>query len=45
MGSKVHFTTKPELIQLFDKATGNNLIWYDKESADNNAPVSKEYKF
>ena len=45
MGSKVHFTTAPELIQLFDKATGNNLIWYDKESADNNAPVCKDYNF
>ena len=45
MGSKVHFSTKPELIQLFDKATGNNLIWYDKVSADNNAPVCKNYDF
>ena len=45
MGSKVHFTTAPELIQLFDKATGNNLIWYDKESAENNAPVCKDYNF
>ena len=45
MGSNVHFTTEPELIQLFDKATGNNLIWFDKESAENNAPVCKNYDF
>ena len=45
MGSKVHFNTKPELIQLFDKATGNNLIWYDKESAEADAPVCKNYAF
>ena len=43
MGATVNFTTKPELIQLFDKATGNNLIWYDKESADRNEPVCKNY--
>ena len=45
MGSTVHFTTQPELIQLFDKETGTNLIWYDKESAENNAPVCKNYDF
>ncbi len=45
MGSKVTFGTEPELIQLFDKASGNNLIWYDKESAENNAPVCKDYDF
>ena len=45
MGSKIRFSTEPELIQLFDKATGNNLIWYDKESAENNAPVCKDYDF
>ena len=45
MGSTVHFTTEPELIQLFDKETGNNLIWYDKTSAAANAPVCKEYGF
>ena len=45
MCSKVTFGTEPELIQLFDKASGNNLIWYDKESAENNAPVCKDYDF
>ena len=45
MGSVVRFGTDPELIQLFDKETSNNLIWYDKESAENNAPVCKEYDF
>ncbi len=45
MGSKVRFDTQPRLIQLFDKATGNNLIWYDKASADACAPVARDYKF
>ena len=44
-GAKVNFTTQPRLIQLFDKATSNNLIWYDKTSADACAPVCKQYKF
>ncbi len=43
MGATIKFTTKPELIQLFDKATSNNLIWYDADSADKNEPVCKEY--
>ena len=34
MGETVSFTAKPELIQLFDQETGNNLIWYDQASAD-----------
>ena len=45
MGATVNFTTQPRLIQLFDKATSNNLIWYDAESAKKNAPVSKTYNF
>ncbi len=45
MGATVNFTTQPKLIQLFDKATSNNLIWYDAESAAANAPVSKTYDF
>ena len=44
MGKTVSFTTKPGLIQLFDKATGNNLIWFDAESMANNAPVCKSYE-
>ena len=44
-GATVKFTTQPKLIQLFDKESGNNLIWYDKTSADANAPVCKEYHF
>ena len=44
-GATVKFTTQPKLIQLFDKESGNNLVWYDKESADANAPVCKEYHF
>ncbi len=44
MGATVSFTTQPELIQLFDKETGNNLIWFDADSAEKNAPVCKKYE-
>ena len=44
MGATISFTTQPELIQLFDKATGNNLIWFDADSAEKNAPVCKTYE-
>ncbi len=43
MGATVNFTTKPDLIQLFDKASGNNLIWFDPDSATRNEPVCKDY--
>ena len=45
MGSVVNFTAQPRLMQLFDKASGNNLIWYDPVSAEANAPVSRSYDF
>ena len=45
MGKTINFTTRPHLIQLFDRESGNNLIWYDAESAANNAPVCKRYDF
>jgi hypothetical protein len=45
MGATVEFTTKPDLIQLFDKETSNNLIWYDAESAAAHEPVCKNYEF
>ena len=45
MGATVKFTTQPRLIQLFDKATSNNLVWFDQESFDNNAPTCKSYNF
>ena len=45
MGTTVKFTARPDLIQLFDKESGNNLIWYDKASSDANAPVCKNYDF
>ena len=45
MGKTVNFTTKPALIQLFDKESGHNLIWYDGESAAKDAPVCKAYTF
>ena len=44
-GNKVQFSTQPKLIQLFDKESGNNLVWYDKVSADACAPVCKSYNF
>ena len=43
MGSKIKFTTQPDLIQLFDKDSGNNLIWYDPDSAKANAPECMKY--
>ena len=45
IGASVNFDFQSRLIQLFDKETGNNLIWYDAESADACAPKSKEYNF
>ena len=41
----INFTTQPRLIQLFDKATQNNLIWFDEASAKADAPVCKAYPF
>jgi multiple sugar transport system ATP-binding protein len=35
------FTATPDLIQLFDKETGNNLIWYDAESVAAGSPKCK----
>ena len=43
MGTTIKFTARPSLIQLFDKESGNNLIWYDKASSDADAPVCKNY--
>ena len=43
MGATIKFTVKPKLIQLFDKNTGNNLIWYDPVSAEANAPECARY--
>ena len=43
MGKTIQFDVAPELIQLFDEQTGNNLIWYDEASATANAPVCAEY--
>ncbi len=45
MGATVNFTARPELIQLFDKASGNNLVWFDKASFEANEPVCKTYNF
>lgn len=45
MGDTVSFTAKPELIQLFDQETGNNLIWYDQASAEACSPVCRSYSF
>lgn len=45
MGRIVNFTTRPHLIQLFDKESGKNLIWYDEETAANNAATCKRYDF
>ena len=45
MGKTINFTTQPRLIQLFDKQTGNNLIWFDEKSSSADAPMCKEYNF
>ncbi len=45
VGAKVNFTTQPRLIQLFDKETGNNLIWFDEESVAKHSPKCKDYDF
>ncbi|MBQ6327301.1 MAG: ATP-binding cassette domain-containing protein, partial [Clostridia bacterium] len=45
MGKTIRFSTQPRLIQLFDKQTQNNLIWFDEASAKANAPVCREYNF
>ena len=44
-GADISFSAAAENIQLFDKESGCNLIWYDAESAKNNAPVCKYYDF
>ena len=43
MGATVKFTTNPKLIQLFDKETSRNLIWYDAASAEADAPECAKY--
>ena len=45
MGATINFTTQPKLIQLFEKSSGNNLIWFDKKSFEKDAPVCKSYAF
>ena len=45
MGKTVNFTTRPHLIQLFDKESGKNLSWFDEESSSKDAPVCKSYEF
>lgn len=45
MGQTVNFNVQPRLIQLFEKESGNNLIWYDEKSAKAHAPVCKSYNF
>ena len=43
MGKEVNFDVAPELIQLFDEESGNNLIWFDEKSAEANAPECAKY--
>ena len=43
MGATVNFTTNPKLIQLFDAETQRNLIWFDEESFNANAPECAKY--
>ena len=39
----VSFNFPAELLQIFDKETGNNLVWYDEASAKANHPVCAKY--
>ncbi|MBQ9165463.1 MAG: ABC transporter ATP-binding protein, partial [Oscillospiraceae bacterium] len=41
--TEIGFTFPATLLQLFDKKTGNNLVWYDEESAAADAPVCKKF--
>lgn len=43
MGDTIRFSASAGLIQMFDKTSQNNLIWFDKPSADANQPVCKRY--
>ena len=43
MGKTIRFSTKPGLIQLFDKESSHNLVWYDPESDAASAPVCKSF--
>ncbi len=45
IGQTIPFTTQPKLMQLFDKETGNNLIWFDEQAFNDNAPMCKNYDF
>ena len=45
MGAAINFSTQPKLLHLFEKSSGNNLIWFDKASSEKNAPVCKSYAF
>ena len=44
-GSTLSFGAAPGALQLFDPATGRNLIWYDAGSAEKHEPVCKKYDF
>ena len=39
----VDFNFPADLLQLFDKETGNNLVWYDEASAKENRPVCAKF--
>ena len=42
-GKTIRFSFPPDLIQLFDEKTGNNLVWYDEKSAAASAPECAKY--
>ena len=41
--TSVNFSFPADLLQLFDKESGNNLVWYDEVSAKANAPVCAKF--
>lgn len=42
--SEFPFFVSPDMLQLFDKDTGNNLIWFDEKSSSSNQPVCCQYE-
>ena len=44
-GMEATYSVDMRKIQLFDKETGNNLIWFDEESVAAHSPKCKDYDF
>lgn len=42
--SEFPFFVSPDMLQLFDKDTGNNLIWFDGKNSSSSQPVCCQYE-